>query len=180
MLAEGLKPEDTFSTFSFSGSHDQTALAVQAGTVDAGALNFLTWNKLVSTGRVDRKKVDVFWTTPDYVDYCWVASRTLPEALRARLRDAFLKLDPARAEDKVLLDLHGASGRVNRAPELGQEIIPREVDQPPAVLADVELDLLPVRRHGADRAGLVLRHQPAVADHVGGEDRGELAFRIRH
>jgi len=109
LLAEGLKPEDTFSRYSFSGAHDKTALAVQAGTVDAGALNFLTWGKLVKNKRVDLSKVDVFWTTPEYVDYCWVASKHLPEDLREKLREAFLKLDPKDPAGKALLDLHRAS-----------------------------------------------------------------------
>ncbi|MHC4820210.1 MAG: putative selenate ABC transporter substrate-binding protein [Planctomycetota bacterium] len=109
LLAEGLKPEDTFSKFSFSGAHDKTALAVQAGTVDAGALNFLTWGKLVKNKKVDLQKVNVFWTTPDYVDYCWVASKNLPKDLREKLREAFLKLDASDPTGKTLLGLHRAS-----------------------------------------------------------------------
>ena len=40
--------------------------------------------------RVDLSKVDVFWTTPEYVDYCWVASKSLPAELRTKLRKVFL------------------------------------------------------------------------------------------
>jgi hypothetical protein len=44
------------------------------------------------------------------------------------------------------------------------------------MLAHQHADLLPVGAKRPDRRRLVLGHEPAVADHVGGEDRGELAF----
>src|SRR6266542_101602 len=49
LMKAGINPEKDFSKFSFSGAHDATAAWVEAGRVDAGALNFLVWDKLVST-----------------------------------------------------------------------------------------------------------------------------------
>src|SRR6266498_3361668 len=52
LMKAGINPEKDFSKFSFSGAHDATAAWVEAGRVDAGALNFLVWDKLVSTKKV--------------------------------------------------------------------------------------------------------------------------------
>lgn len=111
----GIDPEKDFAKLNFSGAHDATAKAVEGGVVDAGALNFLTWAKMVEEAKVDTTKVRVFWTTPEYVDYCWVARKDLPASLREAIREAFLSLDPANPADKALLDLHKASRYVAAA-----------------------------------------------------------------
>ncbi|HEX9444314.1 MAG TPA: phosphate/phosphite/phosphonate ABC transporter substrate-binding protein, partial [Candidatus Binatia bacterium] len=60
LVKAGINPEKDFSKFSFSGAHDATAAWVEAGRVDAGALNFLVWDKLVANKKVDTDKVHVF------------------------------------------------------------------------------------------------------------------------
>jgi phosphonate transport system substrate-binding protein len=74
--------------------------------VEAGALNFLVWDKLVQQGKVETTRVDVFWTTPPYVDYVWTARGDLDRGIQDRLTAAFLKLDYANPEHRRLLDLH--------------------------------------------------------------------------
>ena len=112
LLQSGIIPERNFSKFNFSGAHDATAAWVQAGRVDAGALNFLVWQKLVQNRKVDTSKVNVFWTTPAYVDYVWVVRGGIPQDLVAKIRNAFLKLDYKNPEDKILLDLHRTKGYI--------------------------------------------------------------------
>ena len=94
---------------SFSGAHDATVKAVEAGTVQAGALNYLVWDAMTAEKKYDPAKVAVFWTTPEYVDYCWCARKDLPASLRQALKDFFLGLDASRPEDKQLLDLQNAT-----------------------------------------------------------------------
>lgn len=106
LLKAGIRPERDFSRFSFSGAHDATAAWVEAGRVDAGALNFLVWDKLVQTKKVDTSRVVVFWSTPPYVDYVWMVRGGLDKALVERISQAFLKLDYRNPEHKKLLDLH--------------------------------------------------------------------------
>jgi phosphonate transport system substrate-binding protein len=109
-LAEaGIDVKGDLGNVSFSGAHDATVKFVEEGKVDAGALNILVWQRLEKEGKIDPSKVVVFYETPEYVDYCWVASRRLPADLRARIKKAFLALDPAKPEDKALLELHNAS-----------------------------------------------------------------------
>ena len=106
LLEARVNPERDFKQVAYSGAHDATALWVESGKVEAGALNFLVWDKLVATKKVDLSKVDVFYTTPSYVDYVWTARGDLDRGLQDRIAAAFLKLDYRNPEHRQLLDLH--------------------------------------------------------------------------
>ena len=106
LLQAGIDPERDMKQVAFSGAHDATALWVESGKVEAGALNFLVWDKLVQTKKVDLGKVSVFWTTPPYVDYVWTARGDLDRGLQDKIAAAFLSLDYANPEHRKLLDLH--------------------------------------------------------------------------
>ncbi|HEY2987083.1 MAG TPA: putative selenate ABC transporter substrate-binding protein, partial [Candidatus Binatia bacterium] len=112
LMKAGINPEKDFSKFSFSGAHDATAAWVEAGRVDAGALNFLVWDKLVANKKVDTNKVVVFYTTPPYVDYVWTVRGGLDNAIVEKISKALLKLDYNKPEDKALLDLHRTKGYI--------------------------------------------------------------------
>jgi phosphonate transport system substrate-binding protein len=106
LLQNGINPEKDFAKFSFSGAHDSTALWVESGKVDAGALNEAVWDKLVQAKKVDASKVVAFWTTPPFVDYVWAVRGDLDKGLQERIASALLTLGPQRPEDKRLLHLH--------------------------------------------------------------------------
>lgn len=106
LLQAKVSPEKDMKHVAYSGAHDATALWVESGRVEAGALNFLVWDKLVQQKKVDRAKVDVFFTTPPYADYVWTARGELDRGLQERIVSAFLKLDHANPEHRKLLDLH--------------------------------------------------------------------------
>lgn len=112
LMKAGINPEKDFSKFSFSGAHDATAAWVEAGRVDAGALNFLVWDKLVANKKVDTDKVVVFYTTPTYVDYVWTVRGGLDNAMVEKIAKALLKLDYNKPEEKKLLDLHRTKGYI--------------------------------------------------------------------
>ena len=79
--------------------------------MDAGALDEAVWERLGKEGKIDLTKVRVFWTTPAFVDYLWVARKEFDPAVARKVADACLALDPARAEDRPILDLLSAKGR---------------------------------------------------------------------
>lgn len=106
LLQAGIRPEPDLKQVAYSGAHDATALWVESGKVDAGALNFLVWDKLVQEKRVNTTRVDVFHTTPPYVDYVWTARGGLDRGLQDRITAAFLTLDHANPAHRRLLDLH--------------------------------------------------------------------------
>ena len=117
MQQDGIVPEQYFSRVAFSGAHDATAAWVEAGKVDAGVLNASVWDKLVAAGKVDTSKVRVFATTPTYYDYNWTVRGTLDPALTAKIKAAFLALDPANPQHKAILDLQAASRYIETKPE---------------------------------------------------------------
>jgi phosphonate transport system substrate-binding protein len=106
LLKAGIAPDRDLRQVAFSGAHDATALWVESGKVDAGALNYLVWDKLVQTKKVDPARVEVFHTTPPYVDYVWTVRADLDRGVQDKLTAAFLKLDYANPEHRKLLDLH--------------------------------------------------------------------------
>lgn len=122
MLKDGIKPEEFFSRVAYSGAHDATVAWVQSGKVDAGVLNASVWDKLVTAGKVDTAKVKVFATTPTYYDYNWTVRGSLDPALTAKIKKAFLALDPAKPEHKAILDLQAASRFIETRPENYQGI----------------------------------------------------------
>ena len=105
LMKHGIDPEKDFAKVSYSGAHDATARLIESGKVDAGALNESVLQKLFEEKKLDPSKIRVLWTTPDYVDYNWTARGDLDPLLLAKIRDAFLALDPAIPEHKVILDL---------------------------------------------------------------------------
>ena len=117
MQQDGIVPEQFFSRVAFSGAHDATVAWVQAGKVDAGVLNASVWDKLVAAGKVDTAKVKVIATTPTYYDYNWTVRGSLDPELTARIKAAFLALDPAKPEHKAILDLQAASRFIETKPE---------------------------------------------------------------
>jgi len=92
----------------FSGAHDATAKLVETGKVQAGALNFEVWKRMVKNKQVDTTKVNVFWTTPGYVDYVWTARKGVSPALKAKFMEAFLKLEASNPKHNEVLTLQGA------------------------------------------------------------------------
>ena len=78
------------------------------------------------------------------------------------------------------LELDGEAHRVDDAGELHQGAVAHELDGAAAVLRGLWLDeLLAVGLERGERARLVLAHQAAIADHVGGEDRRQPTFLAR-
>jgi len=112
LLQAGIKPEKDFDKFAFSGAHDATAAWVEAGRVDAGALNFLVWDKLVQSKKVDISKVVVFWTTPPYVDYVWTIRGGIDQKLVKKISKAFLNLDYKIPMHRKLLKLNRTKGYI--------------------------------------------------------------------
>jgi phosphonate transport system substrate-binding protein len=116
MLEAGLNPDKDMRV-AYSGAHDATAFQVAGGKVDAGALNISVWQKLVDDKKIDPKEVVVFYTTPPYYDYNWTVRADLDPALVAKIKAAFLALDPNKPEDAEILKLQRASKFVPTKPE---------------------------------------------------------------
>ena len=84
----GKSPEDFFGKpNNYSGSHDKTAELVQAGTFETGAINYVTYDKMVAAGKIDPAVCRIIWTTPTYADYNWTAHPSLDKNFGAGFTD---------------------------------------------------------------------------------------------
>ena len=105
----GIVPENDFKSVAYSGSHDATWKQVEAGAVEAGALNANVWQTRLEKGEVDTARVEAFFTTPGYVDYHWVVRPGLDEEFGDGFTDktvsALLQLNAANGgRDKEIMD----------------------------------------------------------------------------
>ena len=63
----------------FSGSHDKTAVLVESGQYQLGAINYKVYEKRVAAGLTDPEYAKIVWRTPPYSDYNWTAHPDLEE-----------------------------------------------------------------------------------------------------
>jgi phosphonate transport system substrate-binding protein len=87
----GINPE-TDLKLRYSGSHPATAAMVETGVVDAGAIDETIFDFLIREGKLDGRRVRVFYTSKPYVDYVYVAGRDVPQAEREKFVGALLAL----------------------------------------------------------------------------------------
>jgi phosphonate transport system substrate-binding protein len=87
----GINPSKDFE-FRYSGGHPLTVKLVEAGIVDAGVTDETVYNSMISNGKVDGKKVRIFYTSKPFVDYVYVARKGVPETERERFVSALMGL----------------------------------------------------------------------------------------
>ncbi|MCK2088667.1 putative selenate ABC transporter substrate-binding protein [Thauera aromatica] len=109
LLEDGIDPDKDFARIAFSGAHDATVAFVASGRAEAGVLNASVMDKLIEKGDANASRVKVIATTPPYYDYNWTVRPGLDPALREKIANAFLKLDPADPAHKELMALQRAS-----------------------------------------------------------------------
>ena len=108
-LREANVDPEVLSRAIYSGGHDATALAVANKKVDAGAMDELVYAAMMRGGKMTKDQVRVFYTTPPFFDYIWVARKGLDPTRSKAFAAALLKLDTARPEDNAILNLLNAT-----------------------------------------------------------------------
>ena len=95
----------------FSGSHDTTIALVNSGAYDAGALNKQIWEKNLKLNN-RTQNIDLFFITPKYSDYHWLAQGDLDKKFRKgfnkELQYIILNLNQNNPNDKKILDMFNA------------------------------------------------------------------------
>lgn len=92
----------------FSGAHDATALAVANGRAEAGAMDEQVYHKMLATGQLKSDAVRVFYTTPPFFDYVWVASGNLDPKIAQAFANSMLGLRSDDPEQKTVLEILNA------------------------------------------------------------------------
>jgi len=92
--------------FRYTGSHSATLKAVETRASDAGALDETVFKSMTADGSVNASKVRIFHTSEPFVDYAWVANKSVSQANREKFANAFLKLKPGQ-DDNILEILRG-------------------------------------------------------------------------
>jgi phosphonate transport system substrate-binding protein len=85
----------------YSGSHVATAALVETGVVDAGVMDETIYNAMIADGKLDGKRVRVFFTSEPFISYVFVARKDVPVAEQEKFTNAFLALRVGK-DDKVL------------------------------------------------------------------------------
>jgi phosphonate transport system substrate-binding protein len=106
MTEAGIDPDKSLQWYRYTGSHAATVQAVASGVADAGASDETVFKSLIAEGKIDGSKVRVFYTTPAFVDYVWVARKDIDTAAQKKFSDAFLGLTAGR-DDPILTILRG-------------------------------------------------------------------------
>jgi phosphonate transport system substrate-binding protein len=104
-MREAKVDAEVIAKATYTGGHDGTALAVANKRVDAGALDETVYQKMVQDGKLDAAKAKVFFTTPPFFDYVWVARKGLDANLAEAFASAFLKLDASEPQQKAVLEI---------------------------------------------------------------------------
>jgi len=101
----------------FSGSHDATIALVNSGAFDAGALNKQVWENNLKNNPKRTSNLELFWITPEYVDYHWLAQGDLDnrfgEGFTKQLKSVILNLDINQKSHKQILDMFNAKRFIN-------------------------------------------------------------------
>jgi phosphonate transport system substrate-binding protein len=94
MKEAGIDPEEDLAEARFAGGHDASILAVQNGTVDAGASWDGQLQTMIEAGAVDKNTVKVI-AKSDPIPKDPIAVRgDLPEDAKQRIKEAFLNATP--------------------------------------------------------------------------------------
>jgi phosphonate transport system substrate-binding protein len=111
MQQEKVDPE-VIKNSSYSGAHDATALAVANGKAEAGAMDEQVYKKMTANGQLKPGVVRVFYTTPPFFDYVWVADKNLDPRVAEAFAGSMKALNAANPDQKALLDLLNAKDYV--------------------------------------------------------------------
>lgn len=107
LMEEGIDSDKDFKGKpNFSGSHDTTYKLVESGAYQAGALNISVWEAAVKEGKVDKNKVEVFYTTSPYYDYNWTINKVdekYGEGTKEKVKDTILSMTSDESEVMKLL-----------------------------------------------------------------------------
>ena len=89
----GIDPDASFARTIFTMSHTNSAMTIISGKVQAGAISFNTYTRLVEAGLMEEDDMTVLWKSDPIPTGPIMVRADLPQELKDRLRDAYLALN---------------------------------------------------------------------------------------
>ena len=115
--ATGQGPDEFFAEVGFSGAHDKTALLVDSGAWDVGALNYKTYDRLLAEGKLSAETCRIVWTTPEYADYNWTVHPAVLERYGAGAIAAIAEALTGLEDERYLAAIQRPEGLIPAANE---------------------------------------------------------------
>src|SRR5262249_22882658 len=142
--------------------------AVISGEVDVGALNFVYYDKAKPE---EKAQAPIIYTTPKFVDYCWIGHARLGDEVLQKIKAALLKLDAKKEADKAVLDGWGAGKYVAADKQqwdgirkvlqaLPKDFLKYQPGRCAHARSDADARHRPRRRHGRRRRARAARRPP--------------------
>ncbi|MEE4301617.1 MAG: phosphate/phosphite/phosphonate ABC transporter substrate-binding protein [Pseudomonadales bacterium] len=89
----GIDPDDAFGRTIFTMSHTNSAMTIVSGKVQAGAISFNTYTRLVERGLIEADDMTILWKSEPIPTGPVMVRADLPEEIKDRLRQAYLDLN---------------------------------------------------------------------------------------
>ncbi len=101
----------------FSGSHDATIALVNSGAFDAGVVNKQILERNLKYNRKRTKNIKVFFISPDYPDYHWLAQGDLDKkfynGFTSTLKKTILNFSKENPSQREILKMFNANSFIN-------------------------------------------------------------------
>lgn len=94
LIDGGIDPDKDLAGSRFAGGHDASLLAVQNGSVNAGAVWDGQYEKMVKAGAVSEDKVRIVTRSEPIPKDPVAVRKNLPPEVKQRIKDAFLTMTP--------------------------------------------------------------------------------------
>jgi phosphonate transport system substrate-binding protein len=93
LMENGIDPETDFSTWFYAGTHNAVELAVQNGTVDAGADSDTSYHRMLNAGQIDPEINIIIYESEPIPGSPIVARGDLPQDLKDSIQQALIEMD---------------------------------------------------------------------------------------
>jgi phosphonate transport system substrate-binding protein len=89
----GIDPDESFARTIFTMSHTNSAMTIVSGKVQAGAISWNTYTRLLEAGIIEADDMVVLWKSDPIPTGPIMVRADLPQTLKDGLRDAYLALN---------------------------------------------------------------------------------------
>ncbi|MEM9744816.1 MAG: phosphate/phosphite/phosphonate ABC transporter substrate-binding protein [Pseudomonadota bacterium] len=89
----GIDPDTDFGRTIFTMSHTNSAMAIMSGKVQAGAMSFKSYERLLKAGHMKEGDIRILWKSEPILTGPVMVRPDLPAELKDRLRNAYLALN---------------------------------------------------------------------------------------